>query len=235
MTQLVFDFPNSETFGRADFVASEANAGALAWIERWPEWPFPVLVMHGPEGAGKTHLAHLWCERAAALFVAGVSLDETCLAKTIECRASRIVVDDADRAGEAMLLHLFNACLETAGSLLLTARQAPGLWPITLADLRSRLRASHAVGIGPPDDGLLGAVLVKHFADRQLRVGAEVIAYLVCHMERSLAAARAVAASLDREALDGNGAVTLRLAHRVLNEHAGYYRGAPRPNDAGVT
>jgi chromosomal replication initiation ATPase DnaA len=177
----------------------------------------------------------LWRARTAALFVAGVSLDETCLGKTIECRASRIVVDDADRAGEAMLLHLFNACLETAGSLLLTARQAPGQWPIALADLRSRLRASPAAGIGPPDDRLLGAVLVKHFADRQLRVGAEVITYLVRHMERSLAAAREIAASLDRAALDGNGAVTIRLAHRVLNAQPGYPRGAPPASDAGVT
>jgi chromosomal replication initiation ATPase DnaA len=222
MTQLVFDFPSRETFGRADFVVSEANAAALGWVDRWPEWPSRAVVLHGPRGAGKTHLAHLWRARAAAALVAGGSLDEAGLAKIVESRAARIVVDDADRADQAMLLHLFNACLEAGGGLLLTARQAPGLWPIALADLRSRLRAAPAVGIGAPDDGLLAAVLVKHFADRQLRVAADVVTYLVRHMERSLAAAREIAAELDRAALDGNGAITIRLADRVLKAQRGY-------------
>jgi chromosomal replication initiation ATPase DnaA len=236
MTQLVFAFPKSETFGRADFVVSEANAAALGWVDRWPEWPSPVLVLHGPEGAGKTHLAHLWRERAGAAFLTGMSLDETRLAKIIERGASRMAVDDADCADEAMLLHLFNACLEAGGALLLTARQAPGPWPVALADLRSRLRAAPAVGIGPPDDALLAAVLAKHFADRQLRVAAEVIAYLVRHIERSLAAARATAAVLDEAALHRNGAITIPLAHSVLNaQPVRSHRPSRDDSDAGVT
>lgn len=234
MTQLVFDFPKNAAFGRADFVVSEANAAALGWVDRWPEWPAPVLVLHGPEGSGKTHLAHLWGERAAAVLVPGVSLNDACLAKMLERRAARMAVDDADCAAEAMLLHLFNACLESGGGLLLTARQAPGLWPVALPDLRSRLRAAHAVGIGAPDDVLLAAVLTKHFADRQLRVAAEVIAYLVRHIERSLASAGEIAARLDEAALHGNRAITIPLAHRVLSAR-GVIPVYRRASDAGVT
>jgi chromosomal replication initiation ATPase DnaA len=235
MTQLVFDFPKNETFGRADFVVSEANATALGWIERWPEWPSRVLLLHGPRGAGKTHLARLWREQAAAVLVPGAALDETRLGQIIEGSMSRVVVDDADRAPETVLLHLFNACLEASGGLLLTARPAPLRWPVALADLRSRLRAAPAVGLGPPDDLLLGAVLAKHFADRQLQVAADVIAYLVGQIERSLAAAAETAALLDQAALRGNGAVTIPLARRVLGARTGQSRLSPRASDAGAT
>jgi chromosomal replication initiation ATPase DnaA len=233
MKQLVFDLSLDEVFGRADYFASESNAAALGSIERWPEWPSPVLVLHGPRGAGKTHLARLWSERAAAILLAGASLDEARLGEIIERRRSRVAIDDADHAPEAALLHLYNACLEGGGSLLLTARQVPGPWRPALADLSSRLRAAPAVEINLPDDLLLAAVLAKRFADRQVRVGSEVIAYLVRHMERSLAAAGQIAAALDQAALSRSGAITVPLANRVLAAQTDHYQ--PPGSDAGVT
>jgi chromosomal replication initiation ATPase DnaA len=115
----------------------------------------------------------------------------------------------------------------------LTSRQAPADWRIALPDLGSRLRAVPVVGIDQPDDSLLGAVLLKHFADRQVRVGAGVIAYLISHMERSLATAHEIAAALDEAALRRQGAITIRLANEVLAERANQF--APRNSDAGVT
>jgi chromosomal replication initiation ATPase DnaA len=233
MTQLVFDLPRGNAFGRSDFVVSDSNAAALRWIERWPEWPSPVLVLHGPRGSGKTHLAHLWRDRAVATLVKGTALDEVGLAELIERGSARIVVDDADRAPEALMLHLYNAALEAGGSLLLSALQAPGIWRPALADLGSRLRAAPSAEIAMPDDPLLGAVLAKHFADRQVRVAREVVAYLVSHMERSLAAAGEIAAALDEAALSRNGAITIPLAIRILavrDDHC-----ASPDSDAGVT
>ncbi len=81
------------------------------------------------------------------------------------------VLDDADAvAEEAALLHLINLCAERGEHLLLLGREAPARWPVALPDLRSRLKATSAIGIGRPDDALLGALLARHFADRQLRV-----------------------------------------------------------------
>jgi chromosomal replication initiation ATPase DnaA len=59
---------------------------------------------------------------------------------------------------------------------------------------------------------------VKHFADRQLRVQPPVIAYLVRRMERSFAAAAALAARLDQLALAEGRPIGLALARRVLAE-----------------
>ncbi|MGH7045693.1 MAG: HdaA/DnaA family protein [Stellaceae bacterium] len=226
MGQLIFNLSGAAALGRADFFVTASNEAAAGWIDRWPAWPAPALVLYGPRGSGKTHLAELWCARAAARAIRGPRLDQARLRHLLENGARRIAVDDADRAGEPALLHLFNACHEDRGSLLLTARAPPTRWPTTLADLASRLRASYCVGIAEPDDALFAAVLVKHFADRQVRVSAKVIAYLGRHLDRSLGEAAAVAAALDAAALRDGTAITVPLVRRVLAERSAYSRSA---------
>jgi len=232
MTQLTLDLRHPAAFGRADFMVSAGNAAALAAVERWPNWPQRVLVLHGPAGSGKTHLAHIWRERAAARIVPGGALAEAGSGDWREDGAPALAVDDAEEAPEEALLHLYNACRERGVGLLLTCRAAPSSWPIALPDLASRLRAAWAVGIEPPDDDLLGAVLVKHFADRQLVVRPEVVRYLLRRMERSLAAAADVAAALDRLALSRGVPVTVRLARALLGD--GGSQASEPPNDLGV-
>jgi chromosomal replication initiation ATPase DnaA len=101
---------------------------------------------------------------------------------------------------------------------LLIMPAPPASLLVGLADLASRLRSLPVAGIAPPDDALLAAVLLKHLADRQLRVPPGVIAYLVPRMERSFAAAASFAARLDRLSLETNRPVTLKLARTVLAE-----------------
>ena len=233
MKQATFAFSGRAAFGRADFVVADSNSAALDWIERWPQWALPAMVLHGPQGAGKTHLAQLWRERAAATLLEGGSLDSAAVAGLIVQQRPMVAVDDADLAPEVPLFHLCNACSEAGGNLLLTARQPPGIWRPALADLGSRLRAALAVAIGPPDDALLGAVLAKHFADRQVRVAPDVVGYLVRHMERSLAAAGEIAAALDAAALRGGGPITVALASRM--RAAGALRYLPPDSDDEVT
>lgn len=221
MTQLAIPFPHRAALGRADFLAAPCNEAAIAWIERWPAWPAGALVLHGPPGCGKTHLASLWRERSRAMLIPGERLDEALLTEAIEAHNPAVAIDDAERTDERLLLHLYNACREYGGAVLLTAALPPADWPIALPDLRSRLLANPAVAVGAPDETLLAAVLVKHFADRQLRVLPEVLAYLVPRLERSFAAAAAAVARLDAAALATGRAVTVPLARRVLAEIQG--------------
>lgn len=226
MIQLALELPRRTALGRNDFLVSNSNALAIGWIDRWPDWSHGALVLHGAAGCGKTHLAHLWCERASAVITKGANLDEEQAERLIAERRYRIVVDGADQACERALLHLYNSSLECRGSILLTARRPPALWTTMLADLGSRLRAALAVEIALPDDALLGGVLVKQFADRQLRVAPEVIAYLTHHMERSFAAVADIVDRLDSVSLQNARAISVPLARELLAQ--------PRQSESGV-
>ena len=221
VAQLAFDLGHRPALGRADFLVAPCNQAALAFLDRWPHWPGPALAVHGPAGAGKTHLCQVW--RAAS---GAIEIDPGALAHTpppeLLAGARACVLDDADRAlaagpgHERGLLHLYNTVREAGGHLLLSGQTPPARWPGALADLRSRLRAAAAVSIDAPDDATMEALLVKLFADRQVRIRADVPRYLVARMERSFGAARAVVDAVDRAALAERREITVPLAREVL-------------------
>lgn len=198
--QLALDLGFRPALGRGDFIVAPSNADAVAWIDRWPDWPdlgtgFRALVLHGPAGAGKSHMAAVWRARAT----------------------EGVLIDDAGPpADERQLLHRLNALKEAGGQLLLVGREAPARWPVRLPDLASRLKAIPAVALGAPDDALLRALYGKLFAERQLVVGEDVIAWLIAHLERSGAAALAAVAQLDQAALEQRRPITIALARTLL-------------------
>ncbi|MBO6781979.1 MAG: DNA replication protein [Alphaproteobacteria bacterium] len=220
--QLILDLGHRTARGRSDFLVSACNAEAVEWVDRWPDWPTRALVIWGPAGAGKTHLGHVWCASSGALNVdAATVLGED--AATLRDRNANIFVDDAealsgDAAGEEALLHLYNYLLETDGGLLIAARRPPAHWHVDLADLSSRLNALPAAGIAAPDDELLAALLVKQFQDRQVRVGGDVVSYLIARMERSFAAVTRTVAAVDAAALERQRPVTVPLVREVLED-----------------
>ncbi len=221
--QLPLDLELRPALGRDDFLVAPSNEVAVAWIDRWPDWPGPALAIYGPPGCGKTHLCQVWRAMSGAVQADAAALDAyeppEILGAALTC-----VLDGAEAAlgaeaeRERRVLHLYNLLSERGGHLLVTGRDAPARWACALPDLGSRLAAMTAVRLAAPDDALIEAVLVKLFADRQLRVGGEVVRFLSARMERSFEAARALVAVLDRAALADRRAVTVPLARRVLAE-----------------
>jgi chromosomal replication initiation ATPase DnaA len=216
MPQLPLDLGFRPALGRADFLLAPCNAAAVAWIDRWPDWPAPALALWGPPASGKTHLVEVWRARSNAVAIAPRALTSSALPRLLGA-AQAAAIDEAQSADEEALLHLYNVLGERRGHLLLATREPPARWTLRLADLRSRLLAVPAVEVKPPDDALLGAVLVKLFADRQLRISEDVIAYLLPRIERSFAAAQEMVAALDQAALADQRAITVRLARDILN------------------
>jgi chromosomal replication initiation ATPase DnaA len=212
--QLVFDLPHRSALGLEDFMVSASNEAAVRVIDSWPRWPHPSMVLVGPEGSGKTHLANVWCQAAGAETVSAAELSD---GKALT-EARTIVVEDADRGigSETALFHLMNLAREHGGNLLITGRTPPGDWTITLPDLRSRLRACPAIPLGEPDEHLLGMVLVKLLHDRQLPATPAAVAYLSRHLDRSMAAAIAVVAAIDKLLWDKPSEITRDVARRAL-------------------
>ncbi|MDB5571729.1 MAG: hypothetical protein JWN93_2912 [Hyphomicrobiales bacterium] len=214
--QLALELPTSPRFGREDFLVSPSNETAWEMFERWPNWPGRMLLLLGPTGSGKSHLAAIWAQRANARVLAAASLQMADLPAIAASGA--VLVEDADRAPgrEHELFHLINLVQERQAFLAVTARQWPDAWGLQTRDLLSRLRLAPAIEIGEPDDALVRAVLVKLFIDRQIVVDTSVVEYLALRIERSLEAARSIVETLDREALAQGRGVTRPMAAEVL-------------------
>lgn len=204
---------------RDEFFVSPANALALAAVDDWRQWPGGKMLLVGPLGSGKTHLAQIWADQAGAHRVPGLGLATRDLPAL--AAGGAVAVEDAEAVAgqpedEAALFHLHNL-LAAGGRLLLTAATPPRDWGLILPDLLSRMQAAPVTRLEAPDDALLQAVLVKLFADRQIAVPANLIPYLAARMPRSIGAARAVVAALDAAALAAGRPVTRALAAQVLD------------------
>ncbi|MDO8295706.1 MAG: chromosomal replication initiator DnaA [Caulobacter sp.] len=205
--QLSLRLASRPVFTRAAFATSAANDQAVALVEAWPRWPGGALALVGPEGAGKTHLATIWAERAGAVRYEPGGGGE----------GRPVLVEDADQVGDEALFHLINRA-PADGGLLLTARTRPAAWPAALPDLRSRLNALTVAEIGPPDDALLIAVLEALLREKHIRAAPDLYEFLLRRMERSVAAARALVARLDEAAAEQGRPVNRALAREVLEE-----------------
>jgi len=216
--QLSFDLPAREALGRDDFFVAPSNAMAVAMIDAAGSWPTPQLVLSGPAGSGKTHLAHVWATMTGAPILWAADLP----GQDIPALAARpAVIEDVpaiatDAAALEELFHLFNLSRALGQPLLLTGRPAPRHWNLALADIQSRIDSACHAELEPPGDQLLSAVLAKLFNDRQVTPKPDVIPYLLRHMERSFQAAAATVAELDRLSLSEGRQVSRTLAARVV-------------------
>mgnify|MGYP001093495202 CR=1 FL=1 len=216
-TQLALDLPFEDGDRLEDFLRSPANAEALDDVLAWPSWPAPALLLWGPTGCGRTHLARIWARTTGGRLLDGKRLGAAPAALEMLGDARSCVIDDADAVhDDRILLHLYNMIAGQSGHLLLTASGPLGAWGLQLPDLTSRLRTAWSCRIDQPDDPLLAALLVKQLQDRQLTVLPGVVAYLATHMERSFAAARRIVRELDRASLCARRPITLPLARAVL-------------------
>jgi len=215
--QLILDLPVRTALGREDFFVSAANAIAVERLDEPESWPNAKLILAGPKGAGKTHLAHVWAGAQGGRVIAASGLNgfEPTSVDT------PLVIDDADKTSERTeetLFHLHNHMGHSGLALLLTARTPPTQLAFRLPDLASRLQASDVVRINAPDDALLAAMLVKLFTDRQLDVRPSLVPWLVERSERSFAAIQNLVAALDKAALSEKRAITRNLAAVVLDK-----------------
>ena len=214
--QLAFALPHAESLTRDNFLEGPANEAALSLIESWPDWPNRVMLLAGPEGAGKSHLAAIWAEQAGARSISAHALNPTAVPGALATGA--LVVEDLRPADfdERAMFHLLNLAREDAAYILITARVLPSTYEIELRDLRSRLRAVPAVSLSSPDDQLFRGLIIKFCADRQMSIDETVVSYLASRIERSYAAARQAVELLDTEALRLGRPVTRALAAELL-------------------
>jgi len=214
-SQLILDFEHRTALSGEDFLVANCNRDAISWIDSWPNWPAPALVVFGPPGSGKSHLAAVFEAYSDAQRVT-INEFEYAASNVI----NNLIIEDFDGIlnpdQEVSLFHLYNAAKEASYKILMTSHSPPAQWRITLPDLRSRMNAAISVKIGLPDDSLIAALLVKIFADRQVQVSSDVIIYAASRMERSFLAVQQVVENADHLALTTKKKITVNLMKEVL-------------------
>jgi len=206
--------------GTDDFLVTPCNREAVAWVEKWPQWPVHGVIVTGSPGSGKTHLLHLWLQKSN-----GRLLDEQelllCDSIALTEKTGSLALDNADAlaghpAAEEKLFHLFNHLKDIKGSLFLTMTHGPSQAGFLLPDLRSRLLTLPSAALLEPDDALLEALIVKQFRDRQLVLDAGVVTYLTPRIPRDAASVRTLVERLDLAALAQGCKITIPFARKVL-------------------
>ena len=115
--QIPLNFGHQPAAGREDLIESDRLSAVISLIDRWPDWPGPALVVHGPAGCGKTHLACVWQSRANAKIITMGSALEDVLGRSPQDAC--FVIEDAAVGDGVTLFHLFNRLVERGGHMLL--------------------------------------------------------------------------------------------------------------------
>ncbi|MEP3246078.1 MAG: DNA replication protein [Sneathiella sp.] len=217
--QLPLDLAWRAAHGREDFLVADPNKEAVAWIDRWPDWPGNILLLVGPEGCGKTHLSHVWKRRVNAEIMRCDELASLDLDEIVKRAEQALVLEDLGTdLPEDKLFHLYNLVREKKSSLLMTSRMDVREWNISLPDLKSRMGAIQIARIQEPDDILFASILLKLFSDRHLQIGPEVIQYLMTRLERSFGQARHMVSSIDGLSLSQKRRITIPLIRDLLEK-----------------
>ncbi len=217
MKQIPMEFAFRSALGREDFLVTEQNKAAITWIDKWPEWSDPFLLVVGPMGAGKSHLAQVWAKNSNAMILHSSDLKDLDINALSQIASQNIILEDIDaHTAEQPFFHLYNLIKENSRFLLMTSRESTRDWNIQLPDLKSRLGAIQIAKIEQPDDSLFAAILLKLFTDRQITVAPEVIQYLITRLERSFSSALEAVTMIDSLSLSEKKRVTIPLVKRVL-------------------
>jgi chromosomal replication initiation ATPase DnaA len=178
-----------------DFLLSEANRDAFDHFKSWSTWPVMATLLTGPRKSGRSLLGRIFVRKTGGR-----------------------LFDDAERHEEEDLFHAWNEAQTSRRPLLIVAAAPPPRWQVKLPDLRSRLAATPQVAIAPPDDELLGALVLKLLGDRGIAAPPELAHFLVPRIERSYVGLLKVIDALDRAVLSHHKRLTVPVAKRALIE-----------------
>lgn len=222
--QLVFDLPQRAAMGREAFLVSDSNRQAVALVDGFADWSTPVQWIYGPTGAGKSHLGAVLAGRFRILTIEATALTGPQMMALLDGSAAYegVIIDRLDRLppeAEEALFHLLNFARHEGVKILLLSEKTATQMPLRLPDLVSRLKAIASVAIKSPDDSLMRGLMVKLFGDRQIKIEARVVDYLLPRIVRDYASMANLVGTIDRRALAEKRKITVPMVAEILESH----------------
>jgi chromosomal replication initiation ATPase DnaA len=214
--QLSFAFPAGPL--RFDqLVITPASQAAVSIVRQPAKWPMPVLCVTGPPRCGLTTLLRAWCEEVGGTYFTATAFSRLKPAELNALAGQFVAVDDADKvAANETLLTFINRTGEEGGKLLLASSNSPSQWPVSSADLKSRLNSMPIAEILQPDEPMLYGRLNAAAARRFLKLEPEILSYLSLRLDLTYEAIEAFAEKLSDGVTTTGRAPSVPLAKEVL-------------------
>lgn len=222
--QLALNFSPHTEMGRSDFMVSACNHAAFSLIDSWPNWYGSGVLIYGPKGCGKSHLANLFVQKIQTFtpkpmpvkIIAASAINMRNI-KHLALENIAIVIENvsANNNNEA-LFHLFNLFNTEGKYMLWTANQAPNYIKFPLKDLQTRINMLPNAAISEPDDIMLQMLIVKLFNDRQIKVSADIPNYIINNAPRSFAFIEKLIEEIDKISLAYKSAVNYIIIKKAI-------------------
>ena len=185
-----------------------------------------IIYIHGPAGAGKSHLLQASCHAAGAdaIYLPLAGLRQYPAAEVLQGVEHRrhVCLDDihavlGDPVWELALFDCYNRARQLGCRLVVAGTVAPRILPVQLPDLRSRLSWGIVYQLEEGDDEDKAAILQFRAARRGLVLPPGVAQYIVNRAPRAMESLLAVLDQLDRSSLAEQRALSIPFVKQVLN------------------
>lgn len=229
--QLALKFPLSTRYRFDTFVAG-ANPELMRFLETLPEQAgFAGALLHGPAGAGRTHLLQAACHAQGEAAAGGAAPgaiylplnDPALLPASLEAldTLELVAVDDVDAwigqpEHERALLDLYQGLHARGGHLLVSARLPAAGLRFHYHDLASRLGGLPSYRVRPLGDADKAGVLRRLAAERGLELPAAVLDFWLARSARDLPSLLDDLDRLDGAAMAAQRRLTVPLLKQVL-------------------
>ncbi|MHC8605627.1 DnaA regulatory inactivator Hda [Arenicellales bacterium IMCC58067] len=210
----------------------EGNREAVSFLRSLIASEGPrVVFLHGPDGAGKSHLLQACCRltlhASRVPFYAALGMQESSpeMINGLE-GADTVCLDDVDAIAsdswwEKALLNLFETVMESGRQLILAGRYPPLHSGFALQDLTTRLASGGVWAIKPLDEGELPEALRLRAGERGLEISDSVMGYLLRRVRRDSATLFNLLDQIDEQAFAHQRRLTVPfvrdLATRLLD------------------
>ena len=184
LNQTLLKFELEQNFTYDDFFVSKCNYFAFSLIESWPKWEKNILNIYGEKFCGKSHLSEIFKRKHKAIIIKNDEINNNFFNKIRYYE--NIILDNLEfLSDEKTLYSIFNFVEQYNKYLIINSIDSINSIEFKLPDLKSRLKNCIFAKIDKPDDDMIFALVLKHFADRQIKIEKKIIEYITKRIERS--------------------------------------------------
>ena len=217
MSQLIFKFPFKTNYFEEDFYVSTNNFNAYKLIESWPKWSSKYINIFGPSGCGKTHLANIFQKKINSFFIKASELSNNSLS-LIKLKECLIIDEYQNNIEEKLFYSMLNQCHQSNQYIIVNSLKPIKTFVIELNDLKSRFDSFIDIGIDLPTDELIRVIITKNFSDKQVKIEAKLLEYILKNIHRSYEDIFDLIDKVDTLSLSTGKPININLIKKVLNQ-----------------